>query len=273
MSEQTDKLIGLLNKFDLSDEESRIYLYLLGAGASTALKISKETHLGRTKVYRLLDNLYEKKLVDQTLGSRGIIFEAGSPEKLHLLLLERRSVITELEGLLPYLVNELENVVPVESGEGKVLYFKGGDGLKQVTWNSLRAERELLIYEMVTDMSAFLDQSFAEEIREEIVKRRIKVKQITNLERIPPYTDVTEKVRKYWEPRYIDPKVLRLSYEVLIYNDVVAMYNVRGKDFFCIEIHDKNLAKMQRQLFKFVWQSAKKMTIVNDRGEAVLPGV
>jgi len=30
---------------------------------------------------------------------------------------------------------------------------------------------------------------------------------------------------------------------------------------------------MQRQLFRFVWQSAKKMIVVSDRGEAVLPGV
>lgn len=270
MSEQTDKNLTLLKKFGLSEEEAKIYLFLLQNRESTALKISKEVHLGRTKVYRLLDNLYDKRLVNQNLGERGFIFEASSPEKLGLSLVERSNKLAELEKLLPYLVNELANIRVSKEREARVLYYRGKNGLKQVTWNSLKADKSLMIYEMASDMSAFVDQSFAEEVRREIVKRRIKVKQITNFKRIPPYTKVVEMIKKYWRPRFIDPKVLKLSYEVLIYNDVVAMYNFRGKNIFCVEVLDKNLAEMQKQLFKFIWEGAKEMKIVNDKGEAVL---
>ena len=123
---------------------------------------------------------------------------------------------------------------------------------------------------MVSDMSKYLDRTFSEEVRSEIVKRKIHIKQITNLTDIPAHTDVSELVTNYWEVRYVDPKSLALSYEVLVYDDVVAMYNVRGNDVFCVEIQDKDLAKMQKQLFMFVWNSSQRMRILDKKGTAVL---
>lgn len=65
MSEQTDSLILLLKPFGITSEEIKIYLNLLEENTLSALSISRNLHISRTKVYRLLDKLIEKQLVIQ----------------------------------------------------------------------------------------------------------------------------------------------------------------------------------------------------------------
>ena len=226
-------------------------------------------HVGRTKVYRLLDKLIEQGLVEQIVESRGFVFRATDPGRLKKIITERKLQLENVEAMLPDLI---ESLVEGETNKNqqRVVYLKGDDVYKQVTWNSLQAKGKLLIFEMVSDMTSLMEREFAEEVRRELVKRRIHVHQITNLKHLEHYTDVTELVEKYWEVKYVDPKVLNLSYEVLIYNDVVAMYNLRGKDVFCVEVHDANLAAMQKQLFAYVWRTAQPMVKVGSHGEARL---
>lgn len=270
MSKQTDTKIESLIKFGLDEEEASIYLYLNKNGPSTALKISKDLNIGRTKVYRILDTLHEKNLTVQNLKDRGFQFEAAAPQNLNQVLIEKKKKVQELETLYPQIVDNIEQISVDKSTTGNVKYYKGIKGLEQITWNSLRADKELYIYEMVSDMSKFLSKKNAEEIRREQVKRRIHAKQLTNLKKFEAFTNVHNYVHKHWTARYIDPKVLKISYEVLIYNDVVAQYNMRGKDVFCVEIHDKRLAEMQKDLFKYVWSTAKEFTVANEKGEAHL---
>lgn len=267
MSEKADNNLEVLGRLGVSSDSASIYLYLAKNGEASALGISKAVDMARTKVYRELDKLIEDGLVEQVMGNRGFSFRVTGSEYLNALLAKKKSEITRLEEELP----SLQKMISLNSNttdKQRVTYFKGTEGFKQVTWNSLRAERNLYIFEMASDMSVYVDQSFSEEVRSEFVKRRIHVSQITNLKSIPEYTDVTDLVTKYWDVRYVDPKVLKLTYEVLIYNDIVAMYNMRGNNIFCVEIHDENLATMQKQLFNYVWESSKKMQKIGEHGEA-----
>ncbi len=271
MSGQTDNIANILREFELNNDEIALYVFLAKTGESSALRISKQIHTGRTKVYRILDKLIKSGLVEQILGHRGFVFKVTSFERLNELLLKEKRKLSYLEDSLPVVVKELESLQQGNDDNNRVVYFSGVEGFKQVTWNSLKAEKDLFIFEMVTDMSAYVDEKFSEQIREELVKRRIHVSQITNLTHIPAHTDVIKLVENYWEVRYINPRVLKTSYEMLIYNDVVAMYNMRGKNIFCVEIHDKNLAMMQKQLFKFIWQKGKEMKKIGNHGEVKLP--
>jgi len=269
MSDQTDTIVKLIESFGLRKEEATIYHSLTQNGVSTALFLSRSNHMGRTKVYRILDTLIAKGFVTQEVESRGFVFRANSADVFESMLSQKRKELASLEAILPEIKNALATS-NVDNSNKRVVYYKGVEGLKQVTWNSLRAKGRLYIYEMVSDMSKYLDRTFSEEVRSEIVKRKIHIKQITNLTDIPAHTDVSELVTNYWEVRYVDPKSLALSYEVLVYDDVVAMYNVRGNDVFCVEIQDKDLAKMQKQLFMFVWNSSQRMRILDKKGTAVL---
>lgn len=269
MSEQTDRLTELLINLGLTDEESKLYLYLVKNGANTALKISRDLHLARTKVYRILDTLYGKRLVNQKLEGRGLKFETESFRNLDLLVKDQENKLNGLKNNLPILFEELNRISRTSSFSSKILYYEGVEGLKQVTWNSLKAQSELRIFEIAT-MSQFLDFGFCEEVRQEFVNRKVHVRELCNQKKIAGWTNVTEFPKKYWQCRYLDPKKLAMKFEILIYNEVVCFYNYENEHIFCAEIYDSRLAEMQKQMFDFLWDSARKMRIVNENGEAVV---
>ncbi len=268
MSENIDTTISLLTQFGVSESEAKIYLETLSGRGDTALSLSRNLKLARTKVYRLLDNLISQKLVVTRVGERGMRFVAISPDQLDLLLSDRDHELNQLRSTLPILQFQLSSLKRSTS-HSQVLYYHGLEGLKQVTYNSLRAKGELLTYELST-MSAFMDQVEAEKLRARFVKNRIHIRTLTNITHLDAWTDVTEMVKHYWEMRHLDPHGHPFQFEILIYNDVYCMYRYVGDEIFCVEIHSQELADMQRQLFEYLWSAARKFKVLDDHGTAKL---
>ena len=63
---------------------------------------------------------------------------------------------------------------------------------------------------------------------------------------------------------------MKIKFEVLIYNDVYVMYRYKGKEVFCVEIYNQELADMQRQLFRYMWKKARRFKVLNKEGKAEL---
>jgi sugar-specific transcriptional regulator TrmB len=269
MSDQSDKHINLLTPFGLSSEESRIYLHLLQNGIKTALQISRELRVARTKVYRILDKLADRSLVVQLLEGRGLKFQAQSPKQLELLIKDREHQLQALKSSAPTIFQELAQLEKPRPISSQIRRYQGVEGLKQVTWNSLKASKELLIFE-IQDMSAFLDHKFSEQVRQEFVRRQVQVRQLTNHRRLSPWTQVSQFVNNYWQCRYLNPQKLKITFEILIYNHTYALYSFKNKQIFCTEIHHPHLADMQKQLFNYLWDQAQPMTILNSQGKAII---
>lgn len=269
MSDQTDNLQQLLIDFGISAEEVTIYLALLGRSPQSALELSKALNMGRTKVYRLVEDLGEKGLVATIVDEHGNKFSANSPKQLELILKQKETELEKLKQKSSTLFTELEKLTSQTQGETKVLYYKGIEGLKQITWNSLAAKDGIRIYE-IANLEGFLDKEFSEKVRFEIIERQIFVKQLINHTHYPAFTDLKRIVREFWDLRYINPQEIKIDPEVLIYNNVYAMYRYEQGEIFAVEIYNQKLADMQKQIFEFVFKHSQKMTILNDEGEAEL---
>lgn len=270
MSEQTDNLLSLLLPYGLDVEEARVYLELLENGVSSALTLSRNLRVARTKVYRILDKLEKLGLVIIRLNERGQKFEASNIKELSLLVEEKEKETEILKSNLPVIEEQLKKIVNVGKKESKVLYYEGVEGLKQVTYNSLRAKKELLTME-IKDMDAFLDRQYAENLRLKFIERQIFIRTLSNLTHMLPWTQVAgEMVEKYWEMRHIPESQMKIKFEILIYNNVYVMYRYRDREVFCVEIYNQELANMQRQIFEYMWQKAGKFKVLNKQGEAKL---
>jgi sugar-specific transcriptional regulator TrmB len=270
MSEQTDNYINLLKPFGLSNNEANIYLYLLQKSYTTALQISKVLNISRTKVYRLLDKLQEKQLVQFKLDDRGMKFGATNPEKLTQIIIEKQQEIEKLKKTLPSLLPHLNNLTSqVSNKNSKVLYYKGIKGLKQVSWNALKANKILRVFE-VEHISDFLPLEFAENFRKEQVKKKITTRDLTNKNKRKAFTKITELIQNYNQFRYISPDKLKINFETLIYNNIYATYTYKDNEVFCVEIYNQNLADMQKQLFDFIWNNAQPMIYTDKFGTAKL---
>jgi hypothetical protein len=216
-----------------------------------------------------LDLLNEKGLVKTIVDEYGSKFEASSPSQLELLLKQKETELNSLKEKSSVLFQELEKIKPSTFGETKINYYKGIEGLKQITWNSLKSNDGIRIYE-ISSMEGFLSTEFSEEIRFELIKRKIPTMQLTNLKYSKPFTKHAEIVKSFWDYRHIDPAKLQIKIECLIYNDVYCMYSYEDHEIFGVEIHNQTLADMQKQIFDLMFESAKPMTILNDEGEARL---
>lgn len=261
MSDQSDNTQNLLEQFGLSQGESSIYLFLLKEGTKSALELSRGLRIGRTKVYRLLESLASKNLVNEKLDEVGKKFEASSIDKLEMLLKEKEAELEKLKESKEKILKKLSFFEGKRDKKSKILYYSGHEGLKQITWNSLKAKGVIYVFEMGQSMNPFTGKRFAEKVREEFYLRKIITKQLTNFEKIEPYTNVEQYVKHYWEVRYIDPKELSLDFELVIYNDIVAIYTYKENECFGVEIHNKDLVRMQKQIFEYMWEKAKKMKV------------
>lgn len=256
MSINTDNLISLLQPFGLNNEESQIYLDLLEKKVSTALKISRSSHVSRTKVYRILDKLIEKELVTQQLDSSGFKFVANDPSQIELLLNKKEGELSSLRHSLPQIIELLKSKSGSAVPGSKIFYYQGERALSQVNWNLLNAKGEFLSYEIST-AEAYLPVVEAEKLRQALVDKKIITKTLTNNKRYKIITGIKEYTNNYCQLKYIPKEIINIEADIFIYNDVFAMcHYLGGKDVFCFEMHNLQLANMQREIFQNLWKQS-----------------
>jgi hypothetical protein len=195
-------------------------------------------------------------------------FVATPPDQLDFLISDRQYQLNQLKSSLPTLQSNLVQLAQASTDSSRVLYYHGIDGLKQISYNSLRAKGELLTFEIGT-LDSFFSHAEAEKLRARFVANKIHIRTLTNTAYIGPWTNETEMVHD-WAVRYLDPRGNPFQFEILIYNDVYCMYRYTGDEVFCVEIYSQELADMQRQLFEYLWQVAKPLKILDDHGTAKL---
>jgi hypothetical protein len=142
--------------------------------------------------------------------------------------------------------------------------YSGTEGLLEITNHSLDAKGELLIFETsYASLNDMFGKQEGDEIRQQFVDHKIKIRQLTNQPYHEPYTDVKNFHEQVMTIRYINPAKLKIAVETLIYNDIVAIYQTK-KGGFCLEIQSQELANQQRQLFEFIWDQADRPIIGKD---------
>jgi len=259
------QITSQLTLFGLDQIEIEIYLNLLEGGAKTPLEISRETNVNRTKIYRYLDRLKAKKLIEESNIERGLRLKAANPDNLQLLISEKEQQLRAQKDLLPALVKEL-NVIPGNlKNSFEIKQYHGDEGLKQMLWNRLSANKEFLLYGYQT-MNEIVGRKFAEILREEQVKKKIKLYEIeedVEEEKFTgkfTYTDVANW-QKYYIPRYVSPKILKIRQHTSIYNNTVAIMNWEHGVKVGIEIVNELYASMQKQLFWNTWNQIKEKPV------------
>lgn len=94
---ELDDLIEQLTTLDLDEEEAEVYLRLLQAGPSKVGDLSSVVSIGRSKLYRMLDDLAKRGVVTKGL-ERPTIYQAQPPQKVFeacLRELERKRDVIE----------------------------------------------------------------------------------------------------------------------------------------------------------------------------------
>lgn len=257
MSDSTNKqLIQALAKFGLDDIEAIIYLHLHANGPQTPLSLSREISINRTRIYRYLEKLQNKKLIEISGEPRGKKLVAASPANLGLLVQEEETRVAAQKEALPQLFKDLEALPVAVQKEFMVRHYKGAEGIKQILWNQLAANGEILAfsYKNKNDM---VGKSFAEKLRENQVEKKITLYEIENETDQGDYwyTNVANW-GKYYQSRFIDPKTLAIKQYIAVFNNTVSIANWINEEFVGIEIENAIFANTERQFFWKFWEIA-----------------
>jgi sugar-specific transcriptional regulator TrmB len=257
-----------LLQFDLDEVEVQIYLALLENGPKNPLDLSRETSINRTKIYRYLDRLKRKRLVEESDLGRGLMLKAASPDTLQLLVAETEQKLKSQKELLPEILKEIAVLPQNAPSLFDIKHYHGDEGLKQMLWNHLAAKKELYIfgYQYRNDI---VGKSFAETVRSEQVNRKIVVKEIENETDQGNYwyTDVPNW-GLYYQSRYIPPQILRIRQYQAIFNNTISIMNWTDNNKVGIEITNESFANMYKQIFNKFWVVAKDYVAESKRLEA-----
>lgn len=258
-----------LNRLGLTDDEARLYLVLNQSGPSTILNLSRQSGINRTKVYRIIESMQKEGIIEEIIDQYKKIIKAVSIETLELLIKEQESKSKYLRDTFPTVSNLIARQKLASQPGTKVLFYRGAQGIKQQVWNTLKTEGELLGYSY-RPLSELIGKYY-EEWYEEWIKRNLKMRDIYSDSYIEGKKSVRQKIdsldfkSKNIISRYIPSKILNITHQMDIYNEVVSIYHWYEGGVFGVEIYNEKVASMQKQLFEIVWRIAENLKIAKKK--------
>lgn len=251
-------LVEQLSGFGLDTREAEVYLVLLSKGSLTPLVLSRETGINRTTLYRILENLEKLGLVKEVLGYKSTSYEASSGQNLANLISQKEIELNKLQKDFPTILAHLQSL-PVEiTGPTKILYYHGISGLRQLLWNTLSAQKQVVGFGY-GDWNKGIGKVYAERLRQLYVERQIVGREILNegqIDKSLSFTQNKEYLNHYYVHRIMSRRKLEINHDTYIYNDVFAFYHTYEGELFGVEIHNGEIAKTQRQIFNILWHIA-----------------
>ena len=124
-----------LSTIGLSPNESIIYEELLKNKSATISLLAQKTNLKRSNLYNILQDLKQKKLVEEIKNSKIIKFTARHPTILNDLIDKKTEELDELKTNI-HSLTEIYNLTHHRPG---VRVYVGKEGIKKALENTLTA--------------------------------------------------------------------------------------------------------------------------------------
>jgi len=263
MEENFAQIHQFLSLLGLSEEEIKIYLALTQRGMLTTLELSRATDIGRTQVYRFLEKMKKRGVVEEVIDEHRLMAKAVEISQLERLVKENERRLKNIRELFPQVQESLMAKVGQNQPKTKVLFYRGKSGLQQMVWNTLRAERECVgyTYRRIEEM---VGEPFMVDWRRAFVEKGLVFRDVfsdhylESLKQAPRQGPCPINV---FTGRYICPKIFDVNMHMDIYNDVVAYSDWYEDEVFGVEIYNKRVAQFQKQMFETIWKKAKKILL------------
>ncbi len=239
----------IIENFDLTEKEAKVYLAGLKCGKNKVSTIAKEAGLNRITTYEILKRLSSKGMAGGITYDKITFFQVVSPDSF---IAKKERQITLAKNFLPDLLS-LKNS---SGNKPKIDFYSGTEGIKTIYENTLSC-KEKIIYNItnIQNLTGVLDKGFLEDYFQKRTKRKIKVKVLI------PETGVgqeyLENNGKYLrEVKIFDNKKYNIPNEIMIYDKKVAMLSFSGKVGVVIE--DSEIAVSMQSVWQIMWEMLPK---------------
>ncbi len=250
-----EKLKENLKSLDLNEKEADIYLFLVRNGSKSSTQISKGISIPKTTIYRQIENLIKKGLVVVDKSERGDVFEAIT-DSLKFTIIDKYEKIKDVYNNIETLEAEIKIIKNQKVPSTSIKMYEGIDGLKQIVWNTLKANDTMYVYTNANRNKLFGRKWFGKYLEEFTLRNKtekvIEVKKDFNKYPYDEY-EVYPKFLKNTEIKFVDE--IRIKGEIMIYNDVYAMFNFENDKYWGFELHDESFVSVQRSIFEKLWNT------------------
>lgn len=263
MLRDTGAVRNYFKKLDFEQEIADIYLALHANGPQTISALARNSRVERTKIYRLIDILLTANLIELEQHSKRGIIKAAPITNLHILINQKEQELKSLQDELG-LIEQVLAKNSLSNPATRVQFYYGADGLRQMYMNQTRATAECLsiLHEPPTRTlgKAFTLQWF------EIMKSNNVGQKIIGSPHFHVLTKLWYENEKMPEMGtniksvVIQPEVFKIEQNINIWDDVIAYCNWVDGDAYGIEIHNQQIADIQRNLFELLWQKIQDST-------------
>lgn len=143
--------INLLKKFDFTESEAKTYITLLQNGSCTGYEISKLSGVPRSKIYNILETLFNKGYVTNTHDGKVLLYKAEPVE--HIIRLIKNST----EDKLDMLQNQMSNFETEKDNE-QLWNLSGYENIINKCLEIIdMAQKEILIQVWADDLTSRLE--------------------------------------------------------------------------------------------------------------------
>lgn len=238
-----DKIKSLID-FGLSETEAKIYLFLLGNGEVSVVKISKGIGLHRRTIYDNLEMMLKKGFVSFMIENGTKYFSANNPKVFKTVLEEKNFV---LNRILPELTQDYKS----RKEDFRVQILKGKQSAKLLIDDVANAKDELLWLGGGLIFIDYFKHSNA------FVKNRLSRLKIRMIQ---PYSENLKS--KIKEIKNVSFKVLPEKYSSIVgfavYADKIVLGSIENEELNMVFIENKAFSNAFRNYFELIWNVAVK---------------
>lgn len=247
----------VLEQLGLAASEITVYIALLELDSSSVTDIAKKSGINRTSCYDVLENLLKMGLISKFKKKKKIYFTAGDPRRLiNYLDREKEEMakkIDQKKEQVKEILPELVSKINPQSTKPKVTFYEGEKGMREAYEDTLTSENEILAYANVATMHEGLPEFFPEYYTRR-TKAHIAIKAIMP-DNAASRDRASKDVSEMRQSTFLKEKDQTFTPEVNIYND--KMLIASWKEKMAIIIESKELADLQRLIYKMLWNSLK----------------
>lgn len=248
----------LLKQIGLTDNEIKIYLFLLKNSPTTKTPLVKATAISGSKIYEVIHRLAQKGLASITLENNVQHFSAASPDKIKDYLKRKQQEITLAEQKINHLLPSLISLASEPQKTAKVAIFTGWEGLATVyneAFAHLKSGNKEKMY--VIGASSGQNTTQTERFFKKYGKLAIEkadLRIIFNTSNRPYVTRIEQSIGYTYNKRFLFTKtpteltvIGNTAFIVLLHNEPMI-----------IRIQNKETADSFKQYFNFLWSHAEK---------------
>jgi len=236
----------LLSAAGLNEKEALIYEQMLASGQATATQIYRKTPFKRGLVYKLLDQLTEKQLIQKIeLPGRSVLFRVEHPVKITELVDNEAEKLRQYQKSIEKLLPQLVSHYNLAFNKPGIQFFEGEEGIKKVIFDTLTAKDVIYTY--------------AAAINAAYIKKRARLglnKKVIAIDSPFARNFFSQYHKAITDTRFLDYRAYPFSSVMQIYDDKVAYISLSEETHVAVLIADKNIYQMQKTLFEHTWDTA-----------------